>query len=273
MTASLNFASGGRPGAATWGSGLAPLPLALVVLAHAAVLLVVALQRSPQPLPPVPALMVEVLAADSAKPVPPLAPAVPAARALRQTPPQPAVPRVAPQPSPRAVLQRPQPASARPVLASASPTPSETVTAPKEARAAPQPEPAPATTAAVPSRQAPVGEGAVAPASSSTPTTPNVAPAPATTAPRFDPNYLSNPKPAYPPLSRKLNEQGTVKLRVLVEASGQPGKVDVAQSSGFERLDKAAAAAVSKWTFTPARQGSVAVSGWVNVPIVFSLME
>lgn len=62
-------------------------------------------------------------------------------------------------------------------------------------------------------------------------------------------------------------------LRVYVEASGAASKVEVSSSSGFERLDRSAANAVSRWKFVPARQGSEAVAASVLVPIVFSLKE
>jgi protein TonB len=96
-------------------------------------------------------------------------------------------------------------------------------------------------------------------------------PAPALSGPQFDADYLDNPAPAYPPLSRRTHEEGKVVLRVYVEASGQPSRLEVSISSGFERLDKAALAAVSRWRFVPARKGTEEVSAWVLVPIVFSL--
>jgi protein TonB len=103
-------------------------------------------------------------------------------------------------------------------------------------------------------------------------------PSPATasqvvTAPRFDADYLDNPSPAYPPLSRREGEEGTVMLSVYVEANGQAGKVELARSSGFERLDRAALAAVKRWRFVPAGRGADAMADWVRVPIVFSLKE
>lgn len=89
--------------------------------------------------------------------------------------------------------------------------------------------------------------------------------------PRFDADYLQNPAPAYPPLSRRAGEEGKVVLKVYVEPSGLASQVDIHKSSDFERLDKSALSAVSRWRFVPARQGSVAVGAWVLVPIVFSL--
>lgn len=91
------------------------------------------------------------------------------------------------------------------------------------------------------------------------------------TEPRFDAAYLNNPTPAYPPLSRRLSEQGRVLMRVYVDPQGAPAQVELRQSSGHPRLDSAAEAAVRHWRFVPARQGSDAIGAWVLVPISFSL--
>ena len=91
------------------------------------------------------------------------------------------------------------------------------------------------------------------------------------TAPRFDAAYLHNPRPVYPPLSRRLGEEGKVLLRVRVSAEGQPIAVDVEESSNFERLDEAARQVVARWRFVPARHGDEPVEATVIVPIVFRL--
>ncbi len=90
-------------------------------------------------------------------------------------------------------------------------------------------------------------------------------------APRFDAAYLNNPRPAYPPQSRRLGEEGRVLLRVRVSAEGRAVAVDLEKSSNFERLDEAARAAVSHWRFIPSQRGNEAVEGAVIVPIVFRL--
>lgn len=100
--------------------------------------------------------------------------------------------------------------------------------------------------------------------------TPSEAP-PAIVPPKFDAAYLANPAPAYPTLSRRLNETGRVLLRVKVSADGLPTEIDVAQSSGYPRLDEAAREAVRGWKFVPARQGDKPVPAAVQVPIVFKL--
>ena len=99
-------------------------------------------------------------------------------------------------------------------------------------------------------------------------------PAPAApTPPRFDANYLDNPKPPYPSLSRKLNEQGRVLLRVNVAADGNATEVQLHTSSGHPRLDDSALATVRRWKFVPARLGQEAVAAWVLVPIAFTLKD
>ncbi|HWQ39494.1 MAG TPA: TonB family protein [Burkholderiales bacterium] len=84
-------------------------------------------------------------------------------------------------------------------------------------------------------------------------------------------NYLRNPKPVYPSLSRHLGEQGTVLLRVLVTARGEPVQVQLKSSSGYSRLDRAALDAVRRWLFVPAKRGDDIVDAWVIVPIEFSI--
>jgi protein TonB len=107
-----------------------------------------------------------------------------------------------------------------------------------------------------------------APVPTATPAT-----APSVIAARYEAAYLHNPRPAYPPLSRRLGEEGRVLLRVRVGADGQPVAVDVEKSSNFERLDEAARRAVGSWRFVPARRGDEPVEGSVSVPLVFRLDE
>lgn len=53
-------------------------------------------------------------------------------------------------------------------------------------------------------------------------------------------------------MARRLGQQGTVTLEITVGSEGKAKKVRVAQSSGHQSLDEAAAAAISKWRFVPA---------------------
>ena len=92
-----------------------------------------------------------------------------------------------------------------------------------------------------------------------------------TTPPLFRAAYLHNPHPAYPRISKRRGEQGTVLLRVKVNQNGRAALVKIKQSSGFNRLDKAARQAVNEWRFVPAKKAGQPVTGWVIVPIVFKL--
>lgn len=159
---------------------------------------------------------------------------------MLEAPPSTAPPKVEPivKPAPAPVKATPQPVI----------TTAKRNDAPANFAVAPQPEvaaaPAPAPAAAVP---APV------------------------TAARFDADYLQNPKPVYPPMSRRLGEEGKVVLRVRVSAQGGPISVEISQSSGYVRLDEAARSAVERWRFVPAKQGGEAIDSSVLVPLNFTL--
>ena len=180
-------------------------------------------------------------------------------------------------PAPQAELEKPRPLPPRPRV-EPPPTPlppppvlSAPQTAPAPVVTAPPPEPTPVvlpTPAPAPEPPA----AAVAPLSLSAPPAPRVEPVvPPVVPPRFDADYLDNPAPVYPALSRRLGEQGRVLLRVHVLADGSASHVEVRESSGFERLDRAARETVARWRFVPARQGEQPVAAWVLVPISFSL--
>ncbi len=103
-------------------------------------------------------------------------------------------------------------------------------------------------------------------------TMPKAAPTPApVTPPSFNADYLHNPAPAYPAMSRRLGEAGRVVLRVFVTTVGTAERVELRTSSGSKRLDSAALEAVQRWKFVPARQGETPVAAWVLIPILFTL--
>ncbi|HZF26960.1 MAG TPA: energy transducer TonB [Steroidobacteraceae bacterium] len=83
--------------------------------------------------------------------------------------------------------------------------------------------------------------------------------------------YLRAPAPHYPALSKRLHEQGVVVLRVLIDVDGQALRVDVEESSGFERLDLEARNAVQRARFKPWTENGRARQAVVLVPIEFGL--
>jgi protein TonB len=94
---------------------------------------------------------------------------------------------------------------------------------------------------------------------------------PVTIPPRVDAENLDNPVPAYPPVSRRLQETGTVVLEILVLPDGSVGDIRLGASSGYKRLDNAAMRAVKGWRYLPARRGNEYVSYWYKQPVNFTL--
>ena len=78
-------------------------------------------------------------------------------------------------------------------------------------------------------------------------------------------------EPMYPPTSRRQGEEGTVRLKVLVDERGRPKDVQIAQSSGFPRLDDAARDAVRRWKFVAATDGTNPITAWTQVAVTFKL--
>lgn len=83
----------------------------------------------------------------------------------------------------------------------------------------------------------------------------------------------SRVEPTYPPASRRAGEAGTVRLKVLVDENGRTKDVQVAQTSGYSRLDDAAKQAVRRWKFKPAMEAGKAIPIWTQVAITFRLTD
>lgn len=77
---------------------------------------------------------------------------------------------------------------------------------------------------------------------------------------------VGNRPPAYPAESRFQREEGTVVLTYSVSNLGEVENINIAQSSGYERLDEAALKAVSQFKYLKGQ-----ASGQVVHPIKFSL--
>ena len=164
-------------------------------------------------------------------------------------------PQAKPAPTPARVVVKPL--TPPPVLASRRPQPTT-----QAVDATPEPAPQPEPVRELP--QQPVPEVAAAPLAAPAPPLP---PSPPRAA-----DYLNNPKPPYPALSRRLGEEGTVRLSILVNADGSVAQLELVKSSGHPRLDQSAMNTVqSSWKFEPARQGDTPVAGWVTVPIQYIL--
>jgi periplasmic protein TonB len=89
--------------------------------------------------------------------------------------------------------------------------------------------------------------------------------------PSSDANYLQNPKPVYPPLSKRMGEQGQVICSVLIGTDGLPVSARLVKSSGFDRLDEATLNAVMRWRYTPGKRNGMPAAMSFNVPITWVL--
>lgn len=87
-----------------------------------------------------------------------------------------------------------------------------------------------------------------------------------------DPSQYNIP-PRYPREAAQRGQQGLVRLNVLVATDGSALYVDVAGSSGYPLLDRAARDAVAKWRFRAARDGGLAVPSTIPVTLSFVLDE
>lgn len=189
--------------------------------------------KAPEPITPPKPLTVSLIEPEAVKPEPKPEPR-----------PEPPKPQVKPLPPPPVLVAE------RPL-----PVPAPVVEAPKPE---PRPEPVPEV---VPPPAPPVVVEAPKPAPPPPPPTP---PRPA--------DYGINPKPPYPALSKRLREEGIVRLNILVNPDGSVARLEIAKSSGYPRLDDIAVKTVqSSWKFEPARQAGKPVSAWVIVPIEFTL--
>jgi protein TonB len=136
---------------------------------------------------------------------------------------------------------------------------------------APQPlairDPAPSPNAPTGVVTPPLPPAPVAVAPSAPPGPPVVQP------PSSDADYLQNPKPPYPSLSRRLGEKGRVIHRVWIGVDGKAQRAEIVTSSGFPRLDKAAYDAVMSWRYVPGKRNGVPEAMAFNVPINWTLKD
>ena len=188
-------------------------------------------------------VLVEVLTRLIDPPAPVVAPApAPPKTPAPIEPPKavPLTPRPPPQPRPRA--------AAEPLVVPALPV-------------SPAVPDAPTATMAPPVQAAPMAAAPATAVPSAQPSPPPIQ------LPSSDADYLQNPPPPYPALSKRLNEQGKTTVKVLIGANGLPQRAEIVRSSGFERLDQAALATVMRWRYVPGKRGGVAEAMWFNVPI------
>lgn len=78
-------------------------------------------------------------------------------------------------------------------------------------------------------------------------------------------------KPEYPPISRRLQETGTVVLNFLIDTDGKVIESKVMQSSGHARLDEAARQALSLCAFKPGTVDGKPELAWAQIQYSWKL--
>ena len=96
-----------------------------------------------------------------------------------------------------------------------------------------------------------------------------VAPAPAAPAPAGPPPTRASDKGRnnnistddFPDASRRAEEEGVVRVRFVIDVSGKVSACEVAQTSGFPRLDDATCKVIMRrWRYNPATQNGQPVA-------------
>jgi protein TonB len=79
------------------------------------------------------------------------------------------------------------------------------------------------------------------------------------------------PRPVYPYRARRLNLDGEVDVKFMVDASGQVSRISVLRSSPPDLFDDSVVAALSGWRFTPGKVKGRPVNTWVTTTIAFRI--
>ncbi|MCA9148751.1 MAG: energy transducer TonB [Planctomycetales bacterium] len=85
------------------------------------------------------------------------------------------------------------------------------------------------------------------------------------------PSFANNRPPKYPEVAVRRHWEGTVLLRVRIDATGRVEAVEVAKSSGYPMLDAEAVSAVRQWRAQPARRAGQPAATTEYLPIRFEL--
>ncbi|MFN0009389.1 MAG: energy transducer TonB [Planctomycetota bacterium] len=83
--------------------------------------------------------------------------------------------------------------------------------------------------------------------------------------------FAAGDQPVYPEMSRRLQEEGIVELKLELLDDGRVQDLGLARSSGHRRLDEAALTAARTWRFNP-RTGGGDVEA-IRYRVVFKLVD
>ena len=75
----------------------------------------------------------------------------------------------------------------------------------------------------------------------------------------------------YPPVAQRLNQEGTILLKLTVGADGEVSNVQVANSSGHDSLDSAAQRCAQGWHYKPAMQNGQPIATTIEANVSFKM--
>lgn len=87
------------------------------------------------------------------------------------------------------------------------------------------------------------------------------------------PEMIKLVDPMYPPEARQKGIEGKVVISSLVDKTGRPAKVKIAESSGHKILDKAALKAAREIIYRPAIRNGQPVAVWISYTVTFTMGE
>jgi len=171
--------------------------------------------------------------------------------------------KVAPPPAPAANKPAVKPREAKQETAKARPA----------AAAAPKaPEVTKASIPTEPPLPAPPAAPLPAPVEMPAPPTPQVAAAPPPVTIRPEPIMETHTQPPYPASSARAGETGTTKISVAISPQGQATDCRITQTSGADRLDRAACAHVTdRWRWRPVSRDRAAPAPRITVTMIWNL--
>jgi protein TonB len=117
-------------------------------------------------------------------------------------------------------------------------------------------------------------QAAIAPAAAVDPTPIRAEPKPAPSARRVlaHADRQRCPPASHPAALRERGIEGSVLLRVKVDAQGRAADVQLQSSSGWRLFDEAALQQARACRFIPATQDGQAIDSWVEFPVRFALV-
>lgn len=94
---------------------------------------------------------------------------------------------------------------------------------------------------------------------------------PVLTNPGVDPRYARDLQPPYPPAMERLEQEGTVTVRVQIGADGRVIDVELVRTDADEFFAATKAWALRKWRFRPATSDGAPVVGWLTKTMRFQI--